>query len=334
VYDPGPPPADVDLGRFHTHGEEQAFFQTRADLFHLALHPEHRRRGFRWLLERARGEPLLILNEKPMAPPGQSRECAEIERDVAGSRATVLYDFPELYDELTGRILDYLGRFRAVELREVVVTRSKDREDPANRRNDKRMVTIQYQESVHCLAFVLHLLGRLHGGVAPALDRGVTVSAESEPYVPPNPEAYPVPVDGRCRFALTVGPLRVRGDTNFKRGAPWAKRREVRGLGDGRPFEITVDFLEGQKRLVLDGSPQPIDPSASSCEQVLRTAGRWRRDMAPSELAAGVYPNPRFARWTYQLSAALWRSSRDRAPLRFDSARDLLAFDAHFPGTS
>jgi predicted dehydrogenase len=331
AYDPGPTPAGVDRARLRVCEEERAFFETRADLFHLALHPEHRRRGFRWLLDRARTEPLLILNEKPMAAPERPKECAEIERDVAQSRAVVLYDFPELYDDLTARILEYLGRFRAVEVREMVVTRSKDREDPANPRNAKRMVTIQYQESVHCLAFVLHLLGRLHGGAGRALDRGVTVAAAAEPYAPPNPEAYPGPVDGRCQFTLAIGPVRVTGDTNFKRGAPWAKRRELRGLADGRPFAIVVDYLEGHKRLTIDGASQPIDPRASSYQQILRTAARWRQTVAPAELASGVYPNPHFARLTYQLSAALWRGARDRAPLRFASAKDLLAFDARYP---
>jgi predicted dehydrogenase len=334
AYDPGPPPADVDRARLHVCGDERAFFRTRADLFHLALHPEHRRRGFSWLLERAQSDPLLILNEKPMAAPQRPGECAEIEHNVARSRAVVLYDFPELYDELTACILDYLRQFRAVEVREMVVTRSKDREDPANPRNAKRMVTIQYQESVHCLAFVLHLLGRLHGGAGRALDRGVTVAAEAQPYVPPNPEVYPGPVDGRCRFTLAIGPVRVSGDTNFKRGAPWAKRRELRGVADGRPFAILVDYLEGHKQLTIDGAAQPIDPRASSYEQVFRTAARWRQTVAPAELAGGVYPNPPFARLTYQLSAALWRSSRGRTPLRFASAKDLLAFDARYPTDS
>jgi predicted dehydrogenase len=331
VHDPGPPPADVDRNRVRVVDEPGAFYDSAADLFHLALHPEHRRQGFARLLERARTEPLLILAEKPMAAPEHPEECATTERAVAATRATVLYDFPELYDGLTERILEYLGRFRTVEIREMFVTRSKDREDPANPRNFKRMVTVQYQESVHCLAFALHLLGRLAGGVEPVLDRGVTVSAEAEPYVPPNPAAYPRPMDGRCRFELTVGSVLVTGDTNFKRGAPWAKRREVRGLADGRPFEVVVDYLEGRKHLTIDGRPQPIDPAASSYEQVLLTAGCWHREVGPVGLDAGVYPTPRFARFAYQLSAALWGSSHGGRPLHFASAADLLAFDPRYP---
>src|SRR5437588_4190861 len=111
VYDPGPPPADVDRTRVRLIDDPAAFYDADADLFHLALHPEHRRRGFGRLLERSRTEPLLILNEKPMAAPEHPEECAAIERAVAETRATVLYDFPELYDGLTERILDHLSQF-------------------------------------------------------------------------------------------------------------------------------------------------------------------------------------------------------------------------------
>jgi hypothetical protein len=44
----------------------------------------------------------------------------------------------------------------------------------------------------------------------------------------------------------------------------------------------------------------------------------------------GLYPNPRFAQVTYQLSSALWRSSQLRQKLSFDSLTDLLAFDAQY----
>ena len=43
----------------------------------------------------------------------------------------------------------------------------------------------------------------------------------------------------------------------------------------------------------------------------------------------GLFPNPRFALVTYQLSAALWRSCRAGA-VAFDSLDGLIAFDAGF----
>jgi hypothetical protein len=44
----------------------------------------------------------------------------------------------------------------------------------------------------------------------------------------------------------------------------------------------------------------------------------------------GLYPNPAFARVTYQLSSVLWRSSHSGGPLHFASLDQLLAFDAGF----
>ena len=43
VYDPGPPPDDVDLGRLTRVADEAEFYRLEAELFHLAVHPEHRR---------------------------------------------------------------------------------------------------------------------------------------------------------------------------------------------------------------------------------------------------------------------------------------------------
>jgi predicted dehydrogenase len=326
AYDPGPMPGDLDPGRFIQVAEEADFYRLDAGLFHLALHPEHRRLD----LLLARGEPLLILVEKPMALPEHPEACRRVIEAVERSRAIVLYDFPELYDPLTARILDHLAGFEDVRLTEFFVRRSKDREDPANPRNYKRMVPIQYQESVHCLAFVLHVLSAVRGGVAAALADGARLEARSDPYEPPNPEAYPYVVDGRCRFRATLGDARVEGLTDFKGGAEWAKRRVIRGIGDGRPFEIDVSYLEGRKSLRIDGVDQPCEPSSNSYEHVLATATRWARQVGRDGLMAGLYPNPRFTRMTYQLSAALWRSSRDRSELRFDSAADIESWDAGF----
>jgi predicted dehydrogenase len=326
VYDPGPMPGDLDPGRFVRMAKEADFYRLDAEFFHLALHPEHRRLD----LLLARGEPLLVLVEKPMALPEHAGACRQLIDAVERSRAIVLYDFPELYDPLTARILDHLAGFENVRLTEFFVRRSKDREDPANPRNYKRMVPIQYQESVHCLAFVLYVLSTVRGGVGAALADGARLESRSDPYEAPNPEAYPYVVDGRCRFRARLGDVRVEGVTDFKTGAEWAKRRVIRGIGDGRPFEIDVSYLEGQKSLRIDGVDQRCEPASSSYEHVLATATRWARQIGRDGLMAGLYPNPRFAHMTYQLSSALWRSSRERSELRFDSAAEIESWDAAF----
>jgi predicted dehydrogenase len=308
IYDPGPAPVGVDLGRLTRVADEATFYRLPADLFHLALHPEHRRLD----LLLARREPLLILNEKPMALPQRPEDCQRIVDAVDAAPAVVFYDFPELFDPLTGRVLDHLAGFREIRLTGFFVQRSKDREDPGLPRNFKRMVPIQYQETVHCLAYVLYVLAAVKGGVPAALADGVVLAGESEPYAPPNADAYPYAVDGRCRFAGSIGGVPVEGLTDFKRGAPWVKRRVIRGIGDGAPFEIDVSYLEGRKTLRIDGVAQPWDLESDSYEHVLRTAARWARQYNRLYLMDGLFPNPRFTLAAYQLSAALWRSCRDR----------------------
>ena len=330
VYDPGSLPQDVDPHALRRVTDEAEFYRLPADLFHLATHPEQRSSGQLALLRRAETEPLSILNEKPMASPESPEQCAQLVTAAQHSRAVLLYDFPELYDPLTTRILDYLHSYRHVVIDAIALCRSKDREAPDNPRNYKRMVPIQYQESVHCLAFVLFLLARMRGSLAEVFDGGVTLRAAAATYVPPNPESYPYPVDGRCRYQLTLGPVAIEGLTDFKAGAAFTKRRIVRGRGDGRPFCIEADYLEGRKRLCFDGVEQPVDPGASSYEAVLKTFVRWRRQRPRDELMAGVYPHPAFARITYQLSSALWRASHARAGVSFAHLDDVLGFDAGF----
>ena len=241
-----------------------------------------------------------------------------------------LYDFPELYDPLTRRIEAHLSQLHRPQIREIYVSRSKDREDPTNRRNFKRMVSIQYQESVHCIAFALHLLGKVRGGLASAMNGGLSVRGEAEPYRPPNPAEYPYVVDGRCRFSMSIGPTKITGDTNFKSGAKWTKRRRVSGTADGRPFSIDAEYLEGHKRCVIDGVDQQCDPADDSYRQVLLQAGAWKRSVPGGILREGMFPNPRFARMTYQLSSVLWRSCFDNAVVRLRSIEDLSRFDAGF----
>jgi predicted dehydrogenase len=330
VYDPGPPPSDADVRGLTILGNEEDFYHLEADVFHLALHPEHRQQALDVLLGRASRERMMILCEKPMASPERPEECPRMIAAAEASGATVLYDFPELFDPMTRRIGQFLGGFRDVRIAAIRLERSKDREDRANLRNYKRMVPIQYQESVHCLAFVLHLLATVRGGLDPLLAGGLTVEASSEPYDAPNPEAYPYVVDGRCEYALELAGATVQGRTDFKRGASWTKRRTIEGTADGKPFVIEAEYLEGKKHLVLDGEPQAYDPGTNSYEEVICTLGSWQREVDRGRLMRGLYPNPAFARLTYQLSSVLWRSSWDRRRIRLGSREDLEGFDARF----
>jgi predicted dehydrogenase len=331
VFDPGEPPEDVDLTSTARLTTEDEFYASQADWFHLAMHPQHRQYGLDQLLGRAaRGDEIAVLNEKPMAAPENPEQCAELVDRVDRTGALMLFDFPELFDPLTERILDHLRTFRDLRITDVYLCRSKDREWPGEPRNYKLMVPIQYQESVHCLAFLVFILARLDGDISAVFQQGLTVSGTAKPYQPPNPEIYPYVVDGRCHYRLALGPLSVEGQTDFKAGADMSKQRILSGTGDGRPLRIEVDYQEGRKRLLINGMDRTIDPAADSYDNVLRTLTRWRRSEPPQQLMSGIFPNPAFARVAYQLSSVLWRSCHDGTSIHLDSLDRLLAFDAGF----
>ena len=330
AFDPGPVPDHLNSDRITRVEDEQAFYALDADLFHLALHPEHRSTALDVLLPRAASESIHILNEKPMASPEHPETCQALVDRVSQSDAALLFDFPELFDPITSRIFEYLDAFDSLQIREVRIQRSKDREDRTNPRNEKKMVPIQFQESVHCLAFLLNLLARQAGSVADALRSGLTMRASSDPYDPPNPEAYDYVVDGRCDFDMRIGDVAVIGHTDFKRNAPWRKERIIRGVGDGKPFEIQVDFLEGAKYLMINGEDQSMQPWGSSYAAVLEGYDTLVKQTPIDRLMNGVFPNPAFARYTYQMSSVLWRACRDGEEISLAGADDLLGFDAGF----
>ncbi len=207
VLDPGPVPADINPHLLERVSTLEELCSLKADLFHLALHPDARHQALEHLLSRGLNERLFILNEKPMVPPDQPREGPRLMERVEHSQAVMLFDFPEIFDPLTHRIKSYLAQFRQVELTSITVQRSKDREDPAISRNRKLMLPIQFQESVHCLAFVLYFCAVIRGGYDAVFSSKVALTATAQSYSPPNPEDYPYVVDGRCEYQLCMGPL-------------------------------------------------------------------------------------------------------------------------------
>ncbi len=100
AHDPGPVPSPTrpSTPSPSVCDDEDAFYRLDADLFHLAVQPEHRQ------LDRllARNQPLWILDEKPMAPP-RTPAAATPSSPADRSPCVVLYDF-ELARPLTARI--------------------------------------------------------------------------------------------------------------------------------------------------------------------------------------------------------------------------------------
>ncbi len=331
VFDPGDIPQDLEQTSFERITDPQQFYASQSEWFHLAMHPQHRQAGLEQLLARAAtGEDIAVLNEKPLVAPENPEQCQDLVQQAEQAEILMLFDFPELFDPLTERIIEYLKSFREVRITDIYLCRSKDRESPHEPRNFKPMVPIQYQESVHCLAFLIYLLAKIHGDTAAAFQHGVTVRGQAAAYRPPNPQIYPHVVDGRCHYHLGLGPLSVEGQTDFKAGADTTKQRILSGMGDGKPLQVEVDYQEGRKRLVINGMDRTMDPAANSYDNVLRTMTRWRRSETRQHLMNGVYPNPTFARITYQLSSVLWRACYDKRSIHLESLDDLLAFDAAF----
>src|SRR3954468_20224326 len=71
--------------------------------------------------------------------------------------------------------------------------------------------------------------------------------------------------------------------------------------------ETLQQVAEQSQRVAAALDAAAAVPAANSYEHVLSTAYRWSREIPRPQLMAGVFPDPAFTRWTYQLSSALWR---------------------------
>ena len=292
VFDPGPAPADVDLSKLIRLNSRPKTSTGSTPTSSTSPFTPSTAASTSFSPDPTRGS---ILNEKPMAEPERPETCRAVVDAVAASNAVVLYDFPELFDPLTARIVDYLARVPASAPspgstssdRRTARTRITRATASGSSRSSIRNRSTAWRSSSTCSR-------PSAGGIDAALADGVRVEAESEPYAPPNPEDYPYVVDGRCHYRLTLGEVLVEGLTDFTRGAEWVKRRVIRGVGDGRAFEIDVSYLEGEKSLRIDGVDQPCDPRSSSYEHAIANGWRWSREFDRVRLMSGLFPNPRF----------------------------------------
>jgi predicted dehydrogenase len=269
-FDPGPRPADFSYSdRLQMIACEEQFYELDADLFHIATHPEVRQGVYR-LLDRGRH----VNIEKPMAHPAHPDECSRLRAAARASDGTVLFDFVEVFNPRTFQIraiLEQLKKHSDFRLTRIDCQRSKDREDTRNLRNRKIMVPIQYQESAHCLALLLFILGRSSSFVK-AFPRGMTVAALSAPYDPPNPEDYRYGVvDGKVTGELRADGLAIGIHTDFKRrGARPFKRFRIEGFAGGRDFYIEAIYDGLGERILLDGEALAPWGTASRHQDIVR----------------------------------------------------------------
>jgi predicted dehydrogenase len=316
-FDPGPRPADFSYSdRLQMITCEEQFYELNADLFHIATHPEVREGVYR-LLERGRH----VNIEKPMAHPAHPDECCRLRAAVRVSSGTVLFDFVEVFNPRTFQIRAILAQLKKhsdFRITRICCERSKDREDTRNLRNRKIMVPIQYQESAHCLALLLFVLGR-SSSFEEAFPRGMTVAALSAPYDPPNPEDYRYGVvDGKVAGELRSDGLAISIQTDFKRrGTGPFKRFRIEGCAGGRDFYIEAIYDGLGERIVLDGEALAPWGTASRHQDIVRQSWCWH--CKPPALR----PDADFAWLVFGLSAALWTSCHEGREIRIECEDDL-----------
>jgi predicted dehydrogenase len=316
-FDPGPRPADFSYSdRLQMIACEEQFYELDADLFHIATHPEVRQGVYR-LLDRGRH----VNIEKPMAHPAHPGECSRLRTAARASHGTVLFDFVEVFNPRAFQIratLTQLQKHSDFRLVRIDCERSKDREDTRNLRNRKIMVPIQYQESAHCLALLLFVLGR-SSLFEEAFPHGMTVAALSAPYDPPNPEDYRYGVvDGKVAGELRADGLAISIDTDFKRRATGPfKRFRIEGFAGGRDFQIESIYDGLGERIVLDGEALAPWGTASRHQDIVRQSWCWHCTPPP------LRPDADFAWLVFGLSAALWTSCHEGREIRIECEDDL-----------
>lgn len=366
VYDPAPVPAQlidmINTGRVKQIKNETEFYELNADLFHIAMHPQQRNKMFR-LIERG----MSINCEKPMAHPEQPELCDKVIKAVKSSNCTVLYDFPELFDSYylgmkdDSVVLEHLAdmtQLDSVWIKKMFLHRSKDRESD-NEKNKRVVLPIQYQESVHCIAFMLQALGAvnelkagngsMNGTFKDIFSNGVFVDARSEPYEPPNKESYPYVVDGLCIGRICLNNAEVEIYTNFKKEYQAVRRQTIIGAytvanapliaNESASADFYISFgVDNEHRYInFDGCDMmsPKEARQTPHESVITKSWKLHSRAAVdecfrNELMTGLYPNPYFAMLTFKLSDMLWKSCWQNKPVQVSSLAELESFSSEF----
>src|SRR5262249_4489328 len=152
----------------------------------------------------------------------------------------------------------------------------------------------------HCLALLLLIMDRSSSfeDVFPA---GITITALSAPYDPPNPEDYHYGlVDGKVAGEILADGITIGIQTDFKRkGARPFKRFRIEGLADRRDFLIEAIYDGLSERIIFNGEALAPCGAASRHHDIVRQSWRLHRD-APTTLR----PDADFAWLVFGLSAA------------------------------
>ena len=285
-----------------------AFCDVEADMYYLALQPNHRTP----YLDRLIPEGRAIFSEKPMARAREPEVCDALVDALAHSPATVRYNFLLIFNPITDAILDFFHAHRDVKIASMKSLFEKNRESRRNDRNLKFMEPIQYQESIHSLALMLMLRGEVMRYDVSNFDAvfsgGVIAVGESNLYNAPSSDYDALP-DGRFYGTLTASGFRMDVMTNFKRfdhrrfPTRAQKLIEISGEADGHPFHIEADYQREQEMLLINDETVVLpnfEPYAYIWQKVL------------SQDMPFVRADEHLARFAYRLSALLWDASFTR----------------------
>jgi hypothetical protein len=286
----------------------ESFCHLNADIYYLALQPNHRPPYLNHLIPDGR----FIFSEKPMARARDPHVCDQLVDQLANASATMRYNFLLIYNPITEHILQYLRAHKNVSISYMKSVFEKNRESRRNDRNKKFMEPIQYQESIHSLALMLFLRGETLSYDIQNFDQvfpqGLIAVGESSPYDAPSPDYDTIP-DGRFYGTLTTSGFRMDIITNFKRldqqHFPTRQQKKVTlsGVADGKPFTIEADYQRDREMLRINNTNISL-PNFRPYEYI------WQKLILPNDPnAPHIKTDEQLAKRAYQISALLWHTS-------------------------
>ena len=192
------------------------------------------------------------------------------------------------------------------------------------------MVPIQYQETVHCLAFVLTSSRRARGRGGRAGRRGpargrVRSLRAAEPGGLPVRRGRPVPVPGVARRRAGRGVDRLQAGRRVGQAAGHPGDRRRPAVRDRGLLPRRAGSRSGSTASTSRATRRPAPTSTSSPRRP-----RWARQFGPRPADERALSEPPVHPRDLPALRRVWRSCRDGSELRFDSAADLESWDAGF----
>ncbi|NEO55960.1 MAG: hypothetical protein F6K54_24565 [Okeania sp. SIO3B5] len=306
---------------------EEYFYNLNADLFHIATHPNIRYGIFKLLTRKIK-----INVEKPVCHPAYPQEALKLIEAVKNSASTVYFNFVEVFNPRTFKIIEILDDFRQYndfKLNYIYSERAKNREYKDNERNYKVIVPIQYQETCHCLAMALYIL--TPGYCFKNLFRnGIKVKAFSEKYNPPNPQDYKYgEVDGKVIGQIRMDNLLIEIYNDFKRkdlSRP-LKKFLIQGVANNQPFVIKQVYDGFQEYLLLND--HLVEEKEEQNRHKNTITYSWY--LHQKSTLFRLKPDVEFAWLVFRLSATIWQSCFENRTVEIKTEKDMIEAVEFYP---